>query len=216
MNNLAGLTLEYSKKELVSYTESRLAGISKASIPWIKRCSLTFLNATKGTISKERGEALRERLPKTYTDFYAPRKVLNFATAYLKYLTKTHFDTRYQAFDLFLEMPKGVKERKHVTSQIVTKEDVQNLLLAVKRAYEQEDIDTHHCKHYKAIALFGAFTGQRPQATIAKLTVTQFEEAIQRDAPVLDILPEHDKIRMQHYCPLHPQVVKTLAPLLDR
>jgi hypothetical protein len=32
---------------------------------------------------------------------------------------------------------------------------------------------------------------------------------------VLDILPDQNKIRMQHYCPLHLQVVEAVAPLLD-
>jgi len=99
--NLATLLLHYSKKELKSYTEFRVAGISKASIPWMKRCSLTFWNATQGIVSKERCDALRQQLSAKYTDVYAPRKVLNFATAFLKYLAKTHFDARYQAFDLF-------------------------------------------------------------------------------------------------------------------
>lgn len=49
---------------------------------------------------------------KRYTTFMR-RKVMNFATAFLKYLAKTHFDTRCQAFELFLEMPKGLKARKH-------------------------------------------------------------------------------------------------------
>ena len=34
--------------------------------------------------------------------------------------------------------------------------------------------------------------------------------------PFVDILPEQDKIRMQHYCPLHPQVVEAILPVLDR
>jgi len=35
------------------------------------------------------------------------------------------------------------------------------------------------------------------------------------DKPVVDVLPWQDKIRMQHYCPLHPQVVEAIRPLLD-
>ena len=54
--NLATLVLHYSKTELKSYTEFRVAGISKASIPWMKRSSVTFWDATKGVISKERCE----------------------------------------------------------------------------------------------------------------------------------------------------------------
>ncbi len=35
------------------------------------------------------------------------------------------------------------------------------------------------------------------------------------DKPVVDVLPSQDKIRMQHYIPLHPTVVKALQPVLD-
>jgi hypothetical protein len=213
--NLATLVLDYSKKELKSYTEFRIAGISKASVPWLKRCSLTFWNATKGVINKERCDALRQHLSARYTDVYARRKVLNFAAAFLKYLTKTHFDARYQAFDLFLKMPKGLKTRKHVTSRIITKEDVENVLSAIQTAYQNNEIDWDHYLHFKAIVLFSAFTGQRPQATTARLTVGQFRAAVRHKNPVIDVLSEQDKIRMQHYCPLHPQVVDAVRLLLD-
>jgi integrase len=178
----------------------------------MKRCSKTFWNATRGIVNKEWCDALRDYLSERYTDVYAPRKVLNFATAFLKYLAKTHFDTRYQAFELFLEMPKGLKARKHVTSRIVTKKDVENVLLAIRQTYEEEEIDNHHNLNYRAIVLFGAFTGQRPQATIMQLSVGQFRDALRLQKPVLDILPDQDKIRMQHYCPLHPRVLEAITP----
>jgi hypothetical protein len=133
---LASLELRFTKKELLDYTELRLAGISKASVPWMQRNSRIFWNNTKGVIRKERCDALRAHLSARYTDIWAPRKVMNFATAFLKYLAKTHFDPRYQTFDLFLEMPKGLKVRKHVTSRIVTQEDVENVLYAIKLSFE--------------------------------------------------------------------------------
>jgi hypothetical protein len=58
-------------------------------------------------------------------------------------------------------------------------------------------------------------TGQRPDATIKKLTVKQFREALSAEKPVIDIQSWQDKIRMQHYCPLHPQVVQAIEPLLN-
>jgi integrase len=140
---------------------------------------------------------------------------MNFATALLKYLAKTHFDTRYQAFELFLEMPKGLKARKHVTSRIVTKEDVENVLSTLVIACANDMIDREHYLNYRAIVLFGAFTGQRPQATTPRLTVGQFRTAVNQLRPVIVVLPEQDKIRMQHYCPLHPQVVDAVRPLLS-
>jgi len=212
--NLASLELRFTKQELMSYTELRLAGISKASIPWVKRSSLIFWNVTKGVISKERCDALRQHLSARYTDHYAPRKVLNFSKAFLKYLGQTHFDQRFQAYDLFLQAPKCLKTQKHVTDRIVTKTDVENLLDAIKTAFEGGEIDDGHYLNFRAIVLFGAFTGQRSQATIARLTVGQFRAAVNQQKPVVDVLPQQDKIRMQHYCPLHPDVAEAVELLL--
>jgi len=58
---------------------------------------------------------------------------MNFAKAFLKYLSKTRFDTRYKEFDLFLEMPTAVKERKRITQRIVTIDDVKKCAIRHKR-----------------------------------------------------------------------------------
>jgi len=93
-------------------------------------------------------------------------------------------------------MPKGLKVRKHVTSRIVTKEDVENVLYAIKKSFENGEIDKDYDLNYRPLVLFAAFSGQRPQATIARLTVGQFRAAVSHKKPVIDILPEQDKIRM--------------------
>ena len=157
---------------------------------------------------------LRDHILTKYQDADAKRKVLQFARAFLRYMSTVSFDQRYAVFDLFLQLPRSVKERKHVTSRIVTKEDIENILTAIKQAHRSGGIDTCHYLNYKAMALFGAFTGQRPLATIARLTVGQFKEAVKLEKPVIDVLPEQDKIRMQHYCPLHPQVIGAILPVL--
>jgi len=54
-------------------------------------------------------EVLRNFVVTKYHCEYARDKVLNFAKAFLKYLTKTHLDTRYQAFEIFLQKPKALK-----------------------------------------------------------------------------------------------------------
>jgi len=69
--------------------------------------------------------------------------------------------------------------------------------------------------NYRAIVLFGAYTGQRPIATIRKLTVGQFRTVLHHAPLVLEVLPQQDKIRMQHYVPLHPCFVEAVTPLLD-
>ncbi len=172
-------------------------------------------HGTHGVICKLTMDAVRDVALTKYTCVYSKRKVLCFAKGLLKYLAKTTFDTRFQAFELFLEMPKVLKIRKHVTSRIVTKEDIENVLKAIEQAFSIGRIDNAHYLNYKAIVFFGAFTGQRPLATIARLTARQFEEAVKMKKPVVDVLPWQDKIRMQHYCPLHPQVVEAVEPALE-
>jgi hypothetical protein len=76
-------------------------------------------------------------------------------------------------------------------------------------------IRPYHYLNYKALVLFGAFTGQRPLATIARLTVGQYKEAVKLEKPVVEVLPQQYKIRMQHYCPLLFQVLEAVLPLLD-
>jgi hypothetical protein len=189
--------------------------LSKGSIPWINKSRETYRTFTLGIVNKERLEALRTSLLQKYVDIYARRKTINFSRAFLRYLSKTRFDVRYQAFELYLELPKALKERKRVTSKIVTKEDIENVLAAVEQSHKNGEIDQYHYLDYRATVIFGAFTGQRPVATIARLKVGHFREALNRNKPVIDTAPEYDKSRRQHYCPLHPQVMEAIAPLLD-
>jgi hypothetical protein len=63
--------------------------------------------------------------------------------------------------------------------------------------------------------LFGAYTGQRSNATISKLTIGQFREAMQLEKPVVQVKTSQDKIKMEHYVPIHPQAIRALKLLLD-
>ena len=87
---------------------------------------------------REVGLTPREAMAR-YGDAYARRKVMNFAKAFLKYLSKTRFDTRYKEFDLFLEMPKAIKESKRITQRIVTTDDVKNVLSAIEQGGEHRE-----------------------------------------------------------------------------
>lgn len=63
--------------------------------------------------------------------------------------------------------------------------------------------------------LFGAFTDQRPYCTIAQLRVGQLRKALQLEKPVVRVEPALDKIRMEHYVPLHRQVAGVMNVLCD-
>jgi len=159
------VALDYGDEELTDYTAFRSTGLSVGAIPWIDKRSATFWNVTKGLINKERMEAFREYVLSKYTGIYSKRKMLNFAKAFLRYLSKTRFDMRYKDFDLFLEMPRAVKESKRITQRIVTTEDIKNVLSAIDDAAKNREFTLRQCQNYTALVLFGAYTGQRPIAT---------------------------------------------------
>jgi len=160
-------------------------------------------------------EVLRKFVVTKYQCEYATGKALNFAKAFLKYLTKIRLDTRYQAFEIFLQKPKALKERKNVTARIITKADITNIILHISKAKHEGLISHRKALQFRAFVLFGAYTGQRTLATMLKLTVGQFRDALRADKPVVLVESQQDKIRMAHYVPVHPQVLEALHSLLD-
>jgi hypothetical protein len=117
----------------------RKTGVSAATVPWINKASQTFWNTTEGEISKASLEMFRDYVLTRYIDICAKLKVLNFAKAFLRYLAKTRFDTRYKEFDLFLEMPKAVKESKRITQRIVVTEDIKIVLAAIEEGRKNHE-----------------------------------------------------------------------------
>jgi len=212
---MSNLKLLFTRQDLDGDLSLRAGGLTSKTVTWLKKSAEFLWNSTKGVVSISTMHSLRGSVLTKYQDTDAKHKNLQFARAFLRYLAKISFDQRYASFELYLEMPKAVKTRKHVTSRIVTKEDVENVLKAIEQAHRCGKLDTHHYLNYTALVLFGGFTGQRSLSTIARLTVGQFREAVVKEKPVVDVLPWQDKIRMQHYCPLHPQVVKTIVPALE-
>jgi integrase len=139
--------------------------------------------------------------------------------------TKTHHDGVPKGGLLSLELQFGrdelasytewhIKVRKNVTTRIVTKEDIEHVLDHIRSAECRGIIGRPRAEHYTAFTVFGAFTGQRSMATMMKLTVGQLRESLRDAKPVLRVEPSQDKIKMEHYVPLHPQVIKSIQPLL--
>jgi integrase len=158
--------------------------------------------------------AVRDSVLEKYDSPHSHSKVLSFAKSFLEHLAATQDEPRYQTFVPYLKLPKAVKERKSVTSRIVSMEDISNVLEYIKKAERGGETNSARSAQYSAFVLFGAYTGQRSEATIAKLKVGQFREALAADKPVLLVNSSQDKIRMSYYVPLHPHVVEVLKQLL--
>lgn len=102
-----------------------------------------------------------------------------------------------------------MRELQKMNNRLIEQDDVEAVLAAINGADKPDDEKAN----YTATILCGAYTGQRPQATIAKLTVGQFREALEMKMPVLTVAPEQDKNHREHYVPLHPNLVNVVEPL---
>ncbi|MGZ4905948.1 MAG: hypothetical protein ACXV5H_11130 [Halobacteriota archaeon] len=212
---LSELALPFTLEELTSYAERRRYGLSKYSVDWINRAEKAIWECTDGSISKKTIDELRLFVLNKYCSEDSHIKVLSFTKAFLKFLTKARLDTRYYAFEVFLERPRAVKARNNVTSRIITKADIENVLAFIDKEEKEGEISHHRSQHYRAFVVFGAYTGQRSLATMSKLTVGQFREALRSEKPCIEVQSSQDKIKMQHYVPLHQQVIQAIQPLLE-
>ena len=68
-------------------------------------------------------------------------------------------------------------------------------------------------RNYRAFALLASYTGLRP-STIQRLTVGQFRTALNEEKPILHVLAEQEKNRVEHYVPLHPSVVGAISEVI--
>jgi len=66
--------------------------------------------------------------------------------------------------------------------------------------------------NFQSLILFLAYSGQRT-VTASRLKVSQFKEALSREPFVLTVEANQDKIRLQHYVPLHPMLIPLIESL---
>jgi len=207
--------LSFEKGDLELYVEQRKEGLAPKSLYWVERSSKALWKSTNGEISQRTMMSLRESVFNNYKSADSHSKMLGFAAAFLHFLARTKIEPRYTSFTIYLERSRAVKEKKRVTGRIVTKKDIANVLAYIRNAEKNGKISSRRAQNYAAFVTFGAYTGQRSMATVAKLTVGQFREALKLEKPVLLVESSQDKIRMTHWVPLHSRVVEAVEPLLD-
>jgi len=211
---LSNLVLTFTKDELCNYVDERVIGLADRSCYWIIRAARMLWLNTRGELSQDTLKRLRTTTLTQYSSVWSHAKTLSFAKAFLRFLTKLRLDSRYIAFELFLEMPKLIKKRMAVTERIISYTDVENVLKHIKRAELEGRITSDRASEYTALVMFSAYGGQRSMATTSKLTVGQFRDALASEKPVLHVRADQDKIRYEHYVPLHPGVIDAITPLL--
>jgi integrase len=206
------LTFNFTQDALNQYVSYRNEGLAKKSTDWINRASQALWESTQGEISHQTMTSFRTYVLSRYSSVDAHRKVLGFAAAFLKYLAQVRVDPRYLSFTLFLERPKTITAKKALTERIITREDIKTVFQRIA-AKEEKGTDPSKIRNYRAFTLLASYTGLRP-STIQRLTVGQFRTALNEEKPVLHVLAEQEKNRVEHYVPLHPSVVSAVKEVL--
>ncbi len=73
---------------------------------WLIRAPEILWERTKGVVSQESLTAFRDYVVDTWAARESHRKLLQFAAAFLKHVSKTTFDPQFQAYTVFLERPR--------------------------------------------------------------------------------------------------------------
>ena len=168
-----------------------------------------LFNNTHGFLSKITLLALSRYISQNGKSYSTNHKHYVYINNFLKHLALERDRPEIATLSMYFRMPKVRKEIKLVTSRIIVMGDIENSLRAIEKSTL---IDDESKAIYKTLTLFLAYTGQRV-TTVSRLTIGQFREALKMDQPVLTVEARQDKIRMAHYCPLHPMLIESIRNL---
>ncbi len=138
------------------------------------------------------------------TSSWSHAKTLSFAKAFLRYLTTIRLDTNILLFGSSLRCLRRLRCEKQLPLELSrSPTDIESILAYIRHAAQTGAISMQRMLQYSAFVVFGAYTGQRSNATMRKLTIGQFREALQREKPRIRVDASQDKIRFEHFVPLH-------------
>jgi hypothetical protein len=119
-------------------------------------------------------------------------------------------DAKILSYHAIFERPKNKQAIKLLTSRIIVQEDIQKILNEICK---DETISEEKKLNYQSLILFLSYSGQRT-VTASRLTAKQFNDALNQNPPVLTVEAEQDKIRMQHYVPIHPALLPSIKRVI--
>ena len=119
-------------------------------------------------------------------------------------------DAKILSYHAIFERPKNKQPIKLLTSRIIIQDDIQKTLDAISK---DVTISEEKKLNYQSMILFLSYSGQRT-VTASRLTAKQFNDALNQNLPVLTVEAEQDKIRLQHYVPIHPVLLPYIQKIL--
>ncbi|WP_456469640.1 hypothetical protein [Archaeoglobus sp.] len=211
MPRFGGSRAEYkvNKSVVAEYFEYRLSRVkAEKSHYWIKKSIMDYLKFSKYKIDRDSLMRFQNWYKSKY-EFEGQAKYHSNLRNFLEWLYKKTGNHAFRELKDILEPPK--KDSKKLNPILIREPDIHNLIKAV---WEKDPTPYLKLKHITGI-LFAAYTGQRPDSTIAKITVDELRETISRDPPVLWIPEEKDKERFPHWVPIHPVLREWLQAYIE-
>jgi len=184
--------------------------ISKKSYNWIYKILNDFYSFSQGSLNKARLIDYAQHLFRKYPSHSTRHKHFIYIRNFITHLSRTRDDPYITSLLVYFEMPKVRREVKLLTSRIIVLKDISNALSVIQRSTLPEKTKQNYC----CAILFLAYSGQRV-ITACRLTVSQFNAALNQSPPVLTVDAKQDKIRMAHYCPIHPAIIPHIIDTIE-
>jgi len=200
--------IEFTQQELYDFWHSRGKHLNSNTYGQIKRTIDFIWDICKGRFTQITLQTLTDFYMSKYPSESQREKCFNYTRAFMKYLFKIRMNTNILSFIAIFEKPKTRRETKMLTSRIIIQDDIENALTAIK---SDTTLSDERGLNYTTLLLFLSYSGQRT-VTASRLTISQFKDAQSKNPHVLTVEAKQDKIRLQHYVPLHP----ILIPLIER
>jgi integrase len=144
--------------------------------------------------------------------FSHKHKMYVYIVNFVKYLAQERDDPVLASLLMYFRIPKTRRERKMMTTRIIVSEDMTR---AIEKINRSRALTPNRKLRHMAFLLFLAFSGQRPYAA-DRITAGQFRKALSQNPPVLKVEARQDKIKMEHWVPIHPVLVPYLTKLIDK
>ena len=184
--------------------------LSKKSYNWIHKILIDFYTFSEGNVEKTRLIDYAQYLFTKYPAYSSRHKHFVYIRNFITYLSRTRDEPTLSLLLVYFEMPKVRREVKLLTSRIITRDDVRNALSVIHHSALPEKAKQNYC----CAILFLAYSGQRV-ITACRITVGQFRDALNQSLPVLTVYAKQDKIRLEHYVPLHPLIIQNLLYAIE-
>jgi integrase len=200
----------FERAQLEEFVEFRKSQTSPRTHPSFKKNAERLWNFTKGSINQQNWKNLYDEMTNSYKH-ETQVKFFGFIKSFLHWLEVDHdIDPQWYVGKL-----QPLKDSTSKEPPAVLIQDIKNVL---------EMLDTVKFKEegkgeiYKAMVLFQAYTGQRPEF-ITHLTVGQAKIAINNDTPVIKVESWQDKQGQKtgksHLIAIHPNLIPILKKVAE-